>query len=223
MPLQAMVNAKNSSPIVGRQAAVFQAKSPTNSATDPNFVPDLIVRIISAVVQVLFSSLKEIHGRHSVFIPSIPGVEDLPSRSRRGRLFKSSELVFRNLFGQGPPAVTVAQQNQEIGLGRNLLRAPQFLEANPHGAVVEACLTRDTPAQINGLELELPARAELLQLRDHVSLQGVAFMLEVRERRADEDPDDWPVADLGFAAIHVYSCWLTLILPARGSRDKLQT
>jgi hypothetical protein len=35
MPLQAMVNAKNSSPIVGRQAAVFQAKSPTNSATDP--------------------------------------------------------------------------------------------------------------------------------------------------------------------------------------------
>lgn len=77
------------------------------------------------------------------------------------------------------------------------MRAPQFLKADPHGAVVEAGLSRNTPAQINGLELKLPARAELLQLREHISLQRVALMLEVRERRADEDPDDRPAAEFG--------------------------
>jgi hypothetical protein len=50
------------------------------------------------------------------------------------------------------------------------LRAPQLLEADLHGAVVEAGFSRDTPAQINGLELELPTGAELLQLREHVAL-----------------------------------------------------
>lgn len=84
-----------------------------------------------------------------------------------------------------------------VGFGRNLLRAPQFLKADPHRAVVETGLSRNTPAQINGLELKLPARAKLLQFRE-----GVPFMLEVRERRADEDANDRLVANLGLVIQH---------------------
>lgn len=54
-------------------------------------------------------------------------------------------------------------------------------------------------------ELKLPARAELLQLREHVPLQSVALMLEVRERRADEDPDDRAAAGF-WLAIHHGQC-----------------
>jgi len=46
------------------------------------------------------------------------------------------------------------------------------------------------PRRRSIVELKLPARAELLQFRKHVPLQGLALMLEVRERRADEDLDD---------------------------------
>ena len=57
---------------------------------------------------------------------------------------------------------TRPREDQEVGLRRNLLRTPQFLKTDPHGAMIETGLSRDTPAQINGLELKLPARAELL-------------------------------------------------------------
>jgi PAS domain-containing protein len=68
--------------------------------------------------------------------------------------------------------------------------------------MVEAGLGRHAPAQINGLELELPARAELLQLRKHVPLQGVTLILEVRERRAAEDSNDLSAAEVWWIICH---------------------
>src|SRR2546428_10384657 len=76
------------------------------------FVPNLIVRVIPAVVQVLLSRLKQIRRRHGIFIPLIPGAENFQAARareawspafrrfgpRRSSLFESPELVFRNLF-----------------------------------------------------------------------------------------------------------------------------
>jgi hypothetical protein len=151
-----------------------------------NFVPNLIVRVLPAVVQVLFSRLKGVRGRHSVFIPAIARPEDLPSQSPRSRLFESPEPVFRNLFGQGPPGVMVAQQDQVVWLGRYLLRAPQFLEADPHYGV-----TRSAPEAS-------PRREAVLQT---ASLEFVADLLNLFQlgvRVGDENsPVDWGLNSRG--------------------------
>jgi len=102
------------------------------------------------------------------------------------------ELIHRNLFGQGPPTIAVAQQDEEIGLGRDLLRPPQFIKTDPHRPVIQPGLRRNAPAQVNGLELKPLALAELLQFRKGLGRQSISLMLHIAERRADKHPNDGP-------------------------------
>jgi hypothetical protein len=47
----------------------------------------------------------------------------------------------------------------------------------------------DAPSEIHGLEAAVVARAQVVQARKNISLQGVTFVAQVAERRADEDPE----------------------------------
>ena len=53
----------------------------------------------------------------------------------------------------------------------------------------ERRLFADTPAQIDRLKPTAMPRAQLPQPREDVLLQGVALLLQVTERRADEDAE----------------------------------
>jgi len=70
------------------------------------------------------------------------------------------------------------------------LRAAQFFKTNPHRAVIQPRFGRHTSAQINRLKLKALLRAKLLQLREDFPLQRIPLVLQVAERRTDEDSND---------------------------------
>jgi hypothetical protein len=112
-------------------------------------------------------------------------------------LFRDNSAQKQNSAGMPPDHLEVHQQ-KFASRARDFLRKMQFLEADPHGAVIETRLGAHAPAQIDRLKLKATNCAVLFQLRDHVSLQGVTFMLQIgEERRADKDANDGPAADHG--------------------------
>ena len=75
-----------------------------------------------------------------------------------GLLSQGVELVGGDFLRQRLPSVPIPEQNQEVGPRGNLLGAAKFVEADPHGAMVESCLGRHAPAKVDRLELKAADR-----------------------------------------------------------------
>ena len=65
---------------------------------------------------------------------------------------KPLEFIRIDLGRQGAPAVAVAEEDDEVRLGRELLTAFEFLPADIHCLLIECRLLADTPAKVNRLE-----------------------------------------------------------------------
>ncbi len=149
---------------------------------------------------------QHVRRRGRVIVPSIPSSEDVrrafgglcaPWRigiKLRRRLFQIQKLGLCDLFNQGLPTVTIAQEYQKIRPRRNLLRPAEFVEADLHRAVIQTRLSGDAPAQIDGMELKSTDHAVLLQPGKHVALKEIALLLQIAEGRTDKDANDRPEA-----------------------------
>lgn len=118
-------------------------------------------------------------------------VEPIPTIGQLRRQVRPQGLELRggDLVGQRTPAVSVTEQDDEIGAGCHRLAAGDLRPANPHGALVQGRFMADAPAQVNRLETPAPALAVALQAREHALLQRIPLRLQIAEGRADEDPD----------------------------------
>lgn len=168
-----------------------------------DFAPRGIPRVVLRVREALPPGLQDMDGRNRILVLAIPFSQNGnwriagPGGKLSGGALQGLKFSHRDLFRQGPPSVAVAQQDQEIGSWRNLLRAPQLVDTNPHRAVIETRFARHAPAEVNGLELKTVPNAKLLQLGEDMLLQRIALRFHVAECRTDKKPDDGPSALCG--------------------------
>ena len=100
-----------------------------------------------------------------------------------------TELLRLDPCRQWPPTVTISEQNDEVRLDAGLLAAFNLAQADLHGLLVESRLIADTPAQVNGLEASVVFFTQLAQLREDVTLKGVALGLQVFKGGTDKNPE----------------------------------
>src|ERR1035438_1494794 len=96
--------------------------------------------------------LKTVFRRNGILVQPIP----LLSKSRRLALWnmrqKSVEFGGGNSGRKGLPAVTVAEQHDEIRPHSSRLTAADLAQADLHGLLVERSLVAHAPTEVDGLE-----------------------------------------------------------------------
>ncbi len=88
------------------------------------------------------------------------------------------------------PVIAATQQDQEIVAGQDFLCMPQFVNTNPHDAMIASGFSWNSPTQVNRLELKTAHKAVMLQARENVTLESVALFLQVTKDRTDKDSNN---------------------------------
>ena len=92
-------------------------------------------------------------------------------------------LMGRYLEGQGPPAISFTEQENEVRPRRLPLTPGDLLQTDCHRLLVERGLLADPPTEIYRLEVNAALSAELFQSGEHVVVQSVSFRTHIGECR----------------------------------------
>ena len=127
--------------------------------------------------------------RYRVLIALEPAIEEVQIIFVADSRSNLVESVCWHLGRQGPPAISVPQQDKKVRAWRHLATALDLAQADVHRLLVQAGLLAYPPTQVNCLESSAGQGAEGPQARIDVLMEDVALVLEVGKRGAHKDAE----------------------------------
>jgi hypothetical protein len=135
------------------------------------------------------AALEQVDRGNGIVVAPVPDMEQALVPGLRDARLDGFELPGRDLLRQRPPAVSVAQEDDEVGPGRDFLAALDLPQTQPQGLLVQRRLLAHPPAQVYGLEAAAVRHGEVPQPREHMALQRIALLLQIAEGGADEETE----------------------------------
>ncbi len=125
--------------------------------------------------------LQTVDGRHGIVVAAVPLSQQRRVLGRRDGRMDPLVFIRRDCRRQGPPAVAVAQQHDEVGARGDPLATRDLAQADGHRLLVKPRFLAYAPAQVHRLEAAAVLPAQLAEPGKHPLLQGVALLLQVAE------------------------------------------